>query len=364
MRASGIQICGFLASFLALAPVSAGADENAAAPRNRAQIDRCTTSHDATSRVWACSLLLNSTPPAPADAAAYHLSRGYAFLALKWEAAALHDFAEALAFEPKLPEVYQVRVQIFRDRRDYRRAADDLSHLIELSPSDPILHIERGSTLAFTGAFNDAIEDFTTAISMAESYEPIADFYLARSATFEMAGQYEAALRDVETALARNEDQARGLETKGRLLFLMNRWSEAQSVLTQAAAAEGAGPYAPIWLYLANQRISGGKMAAVPAATSGTSWPAPVLDVLTGRARVADNLPIMWFLGRDDAFDAKTRLCELSYFMGESLLGAGHADDARRYFKQAENTKLNELVLFHAAVHRLSALAETNAAFK
>lgn len=363
MRAAGTAKSALLALLLTLAPARGDAKEPVAPPLNLAQIDRCTTSHDATSRLWACSLLLNSTPPAPADAAQYHVSRGYAFLALDWEEAALRDFDRALALDPQFRDVYQVRTQIFRERRDYTRAAEELSRLIEFSPRDPVLYVERGSTLAFAGAFDAALRDFSTAISIAESYEPIADFYLARAGAFEMAGHYDAALRDIDTALARNGDQATGLEAKGRLLFLMERWNEAKAVLTQAVAAPGAGPYAQIWLYLSDLR-SGSKAPVIPERGTEAAWPASVLDAVAGRVRVSEILPVTWSLDRDAAFDSKTKLCELSYFMGERMLGTGHADDARRYFEQARNTALSELAVFHAAQHRLAAFAGTKAALK
>jgi len=331
-----------------------------AAPRNLRQIDRCLHSKDATSRVWACSLLLNSAASPPADAAGYHLSRGYAFLAFDWPDVAMRDFSAALGLDPDLHEVHQVRARVFRDKRAYADAAVEISHMIERVPQDPRLYLERASVLTYAGEFGRAADDVSTAIQIAESYEPIADFYLQRALIYEMAGHYDDALRDVDVSLARNGDQARSLEAKGRILYLKGLWSQADAVFAQAGAAPDASSYAALWRRLTQARLAPGKVDPPPVGTT-PAWPAPIEEVLDGAKRLDDILPIDWPFDREASRDARRKLCEAAYFVGEEHLATGDVAGARQSFERAAGTRVTELVFYHAARMRLTELAAPQA---
>ena len=355
-----VIVAAWLSVVAVLAPVASalGAEAPTSPPtttvhrKNLAREDRCLHAQDATARVWRCSLLLNGTPPAPADAAAYHLSRGYAFLAFGWQDAALHDFAKTLELAPGTIEAHQVRAQLYRRRQAYDLAAQEITSLIAVSPQDPLLFVERAAVLSYAGDFNLAIADATNAIAMAESYEPIADFYLQRARIYELAGRYDEALKDAGTARARNGDAARAREAEGRLLYLTGDWQGAKAALEDAIAL-GAGPYAPLWLDLAELRLN--RSDALPAGqtTQDRLWPTPIESVLEGRKTVSEIAPFPWSLDRDAAQAAARKRCDAFFFAGEGALARGQSDAARALFAKAEETGARDVLAYGAAKARL-----------
>lgn len=350
-----LMVAGWLSVGAALLPAARAlcADGPATThPKNLAREDRCLHAQDATSRLWRCSLLLNGAPPAPADAAAYHLSRGYAFLAFGWQDAALHDFAKTLVLAPDMVEAHRVRAQLYRRRQAFDLAAGELTSLIALAPQDPALLMERAAVLSAAGDFNLALADATTAIAIAESYEPISDFFLGRARIYEMAGRYREALKDAETARERNGDVGRAREAEGRLLYLQGDWQGAEAALSQAIAEGGAGPYAPLWLDLAEIRLN--PDSAPDAATAPDDlWPGPIASVIAGRKTVGDIMPFGWSLDGEATRDAARKRCDAFFFGGERALAGGKADAARALFAKAEETGASDLLTYGAATARL-----------
>lgn len=120
-------------------------------------------------------------------------------------------------------------------------------------------------------------------------------------------------------------------------LFYEGRYGEAVTLL-RTAIDGGVGDeerdFALIWLYLAAERADGtGRAAIAPlqASVRADAWPGAILHFLGGTVTQDELLR----LAAKDERKERLHLCEAYFFIGQTLLLKGQADDARKMFELA-----------------------------
>lgn len=130
----------------------------------------------------------------PRDPQAF-LDRGLAHFSLQEWPEAQADFNQAISLDPKLALAYNLRGSVVRSMGDPKKALSDFVKAVELLPNmDNIF--QRGATYQLVGDYEAAIADFSRVIS----FEPgSAQAYFARSQAFRAMGDIASATRDHRT---------------------------------------------------------------------------------------------------------------------------------------------------------------------
>ena len=137
---------------------------------------------------------------------AYH-TRGKAYLMLGNHEDALRNFNQAIALDPKSELFY------FDRKLAYQLAIKDYSKAIKLNPGKIELYINRGSSFATIGQFDQALEDFNKAISLNSQ---LAIAYYNRGMVYRDLGKFQDATKDFQTAARLGDKQAQDyLKSKG-----------------------------------------------------------------------------------------------------------------------------------------------------
>jgi tetratricopeptide (TPR) repeat protein len=131
-----------------------------------------------------------------------YLERGSAHLYRNEIDVALADFDRATTLNPNLARAYSAKGVIYRDRKDFRRAIEELTKAVELDPTIDSYY-ERAQAYEAMGEFRKAIENYDAAIMNARDVPHI---YRARSLAKRNLGDKEGSEAD--------RDKARSLERR------------------------------------------------------------------------------------------------------------------------------------------------------
>ena len=134
------------------------------------------------------------------------INRGIIKVNLKKEEDAIDDFNkalellnEAIRLDPNNAEFYSDRARTKIGLKQIDEGLEDLNKAIELDPKDSFSYSYRGATKAlYKKEYNEAIEDYNKAFELNSN-----DFriYFLRGIAYKDLGEYEKALKDVNTGI-------------------------------------------------------------------------------------------------------------------------------------------------------------------
>jgi tetratricopeptide (TPR) repeat protein len=141
-------------------------------------------------------------------------------------------FAEkAIELSPVLWSAYNLRGNIFFERREYQRALDDYSKAVELNPSDAVVWNNRGNTYMRMKQSDKALEDFNNAIAVNPKYAPsyfyIGSYHLDRQ-------EYETAIDFFTKAIGFDDRYAWAYKARGQCYLNRNEYDSAIRDLDKA----------------------------------------------------------------------------------------------------------------------------------
>jgi tetratricopeptide (TPR) repeat protein len=189
------------------------------------------------------------------------LKEALAVMEMKDYAKAVPIWTEVIKFDPKNPQAYYSRGNVYSDQADYQKAGADFATGMELKPSDSNMAICHA--LALAGAGNRSGYGKACA-GLVERYRHTEDPKFAHRVVFTcvLLGETPVPLAELisraEKTLDTNPKSGGYLTALGAALYRAGRFKEAVQKLEAATTAEvdKATPYDWLFLAMANQRLN------------------------------------------------------------------------------------------------------------
>jgi tetratricopeptide (TPR) repeat protein len=123
------------------------------------------------------------------------------------------ELNEAIGRNPRDPDLYYKRGQVFAERGKYTLATADFSQAIKLNPDDAEALNNRCFIRAVTGELDAALSDCNDALKLRPRY---ADALDSRGLTYLKLGQFNRAVADYDAALRLNPKMASAFYGRGK----------------------------------------------------------------------------------------------------------------------------------------------------
>lgn len=123
------------------------------------------------------------------------------------------ELNDAIGRNPRDPDLYYKRGQLFAERRNFALATEDFGQAIRLNPSDIEALNNRCFTRAVLGELDAALSDCNEAIKLRPKY---ADALDSRGLTHLKLGQFDRAIADFDAALRLNPKMPSALYGRGK----------------------------------------------------------------------------------------------------------------------------------------------------
>ena len=114
---------------------------------------------------------------------------------------------------------------------EYQQAIDDYTLAITIDPGDSTLHYARGSAYAELGEYQQAIDDYTLAIAIDPGDSTL---HYARGFAYDELGEYQQAIDDYDQSIAINPVQAGSYINRGFAYDKMGNYGQAIEDYNQA----------------------------------------------------------------------------------------------------------------------------------
>ncbi len=218
-------------------------------------------------------------------------------------------------------------------------------------------YVERGWVSLDKGLYNQAAQDFSSAIELEPNY---AEAWFARGWVKEKMGDDEGALKDYSRTLRAQANHTGALFSRAYLNLYTgeNRKAVRDFNATLNIADPSLKLYTYLWLYVA--RAEGGEdatgaLARQSARENLDAWPGVVVRYFLG-TMAESNVIAAIENGNADALQA--RRCVGYFFLGKRALMNGNTQMARNYFEKTLATGVIGFRQFDAARRELSRLAQ------
>jgi len=200
----------------------------------------------------------NSAIELQADNGYNFFHRGYTFLLENYYSEAIYDFTSAINLIPDMYEAYWNRGIAYNWILENKLSLKDLNQALELIPQyNPYLFRDRAVVLNELGLFDDALNDYSTAIDMFPD-EPI--FYAERALVLQTLGKFQASIADMDSAiLLRTTANADDYYNRGVSYAQLMLYEEAvldfsESIILQPGEVDALNNRA--WSYIQLDRFS------------------------------------------------------------------------------------------------------------
>lgn len=149
------------------------------------------------------------------DKATHHFNRGLIYADLDQHRKAVDDFTQALRISPNVADYFTHRGTAFFALSDFKRAVADIDAALVLEPKNPDLYFRRALAYMQDGDNEIALADLNKAIEL--SPKPPAVFYMKRAIIKSLMRNHEGAIQDITLAIHVEDSDAeeyfdRGLE--------------------------------------------------------------------------------------------------------------------------------------------------------
>jgi lipoprotein NlpI len=283
------------------------------------------------------------------------LRRGDIYLSRKSFDLARRDFAAAIRARPELPEAYAGKGTVALTDHKYDEAlaafADGLSH----SWWTLDFHVLRSEAYRLSGRYDPAIKEDETAIAKDADF---ADAYFARGKARQDAGDLPSALADFKKALDLKLDDGELRLAMGIAEWELGRFEDAARSFKHVPADTRVSDYALLWSFLAGAKRNAvaSEVTEKAAGADLKHWPGPIVRLIAGTTTAPDVF-VSARQGDGDAQSAQT--CEADFYVGEWQLYEGNRDEARRLLGEASRACSREMVELGAANAELKRLGWT-----
>jgi tetratricopeptide (TPR) repeat protein len=122
-----------------------------------------------------------------------YLLRGKSYVGVGQVEESLRDFTKVTELQPSNPAGWIARGSAYLDLNNFQAAVADASKAIKVSPNESAAYTLRGMALRKSGNPQKALADFNRAVSLA----PTTPNYFDRGTTYQMLGQHQAAISDL-----------------------------------------------------------------------------------------------------------------------------------------------------------------------
>lgn len=134
-------------------------------------------------------------------------------------------------------ELYKCAIEEFH-KRNYESAIIFYSRIIEISPNDSIVYLDRAMARECLGDFAGAARDYTKQLRVDSTN---VDCYFLRGINRYKLKQYKAAISDFDHTLALEPDNADAWQYRGESKTALGRFKEAASDKEKAKKLNAAG---------------------------------------------------------------------------------------------------------------------------
>lgn len=308
--------------------------------------------------------------------------RGLARQQLQRVEEAVEDFRRALELAPTHLAARMALCSALAATDDLQAAEDAYKTAVETFPSSPLVFNNRGMFYQNLGRNEQAILDFSHAISLDQNY---VQAYLNRGFTFIQTADYEAAIGDFNSALDRQPENASAFSLRGTAklrsgdiqgsivdytraveldpanptaradlgfaYFFAGDYETAAAGFDQSLTLEPDNQFLEPWRYTALVR-SGRQAKAKESYASLRDKPVEQqswFDALT--LLLMGELTEEQIIGRLESRDARLKdaqICEAYYFIGVTKLEKD-PQEAAQYFRRALRSQAKQLSAYQAA---------------
>jgi len=175
-------------------------------------------------------------------------NRGYYYLAESRYPAALADFDEAIALNPKVARVWVNKGTVFAEQNQNDSAYVCFARAIELKPDYPEALSNRGAIRSRRGDLAGAVVDFSRAIDLQPT---LRDAYNNRALVYFKMGEYEKAVADRRQVIGLDPKNPMNYVQMGSIALALQQLGRANDAVAAYGEAIGAAPASD------RQRLSG-----------------------------------------------------------------------------------------------------------
>ena len=215
----------------------------------------------------------------------------------------------------------------------------------------PVAYLDRGIAHRHKGECKDAVSDLSAAIKLKPDY---VDAYWERAVANSCAGDWSAALADLDTLIARRPGKS-AYRSRGMLHWENGDFAAAAADFQQAAALDPKDAYVALWLELSRMRAG----TLDPAQVSGdirhidSDWPMPVLDLYRGKITADEAVKAA---SKGDAATLTGRQCEADFYVAEWWMAGRNESTAKPLLERAKAECPRGFEEYPAAVTELNRL--------
>lgn len=198
--------------------------------------------------------------------------RGIANYGLGRHDLAMADFTAAIAMNPEVPMGYSLRFNLEMEDGRLAGAIADSTAIIAVDPTSTA-YILRSTAHRLAGEWDAAMTDADTAIALNRS-APVT--YYNKATIFEAQGRFADAIEQVQAGIVYEPHAALSVLRRGILQWEWGRFDDARETFSRAAVLDPKNGYVFLWLAIGRAAPHDG--ATRPAAADNAPHPAAATD--------------------------------------------------------------------------------------
>jgi len=277
---------------------------------------------------------------------------------------ALADFSRTVELNPKAATVYFNRAIVKSRKKDFDGALKDYDLAIERDPKYVLAFVNRGSLTAKEGDFDRAMADFNAAIELDPKQ---LDGRLYRANIKWRTGDFDGALADYNNALEIDPKRASIYKLRGNARFQNRAWTDALGDYRHfCELSENKQEYPRILIWLIRSRLGETEAANKEFAAfldnrwkaAPGDWFSRVAGHLIGKVSESDLMAAA--ASPEIAAGNRTEdlLCEGWYYAGMKKLLAGDKEAAIERFRKCVAVGRRTWTEYNFALSELKALGQ------
>jgi len=276
-----------------------------------------------------------------ADRAGLLALRAYALLLKDEPKAAKRDLQVAIKIAPDTgvqqsvviiaTQAYLLRAHDYDTKQKWELSIANYSEALKYNPNSEIAYIGRAEAHTANTEFDEAISDYDHAIRINGSSS---DTYVDRGAARESKVDFEGAIADYSEAIKLNSKNDTAFGYRGRGYAIAGNYSAARRDLERALALRPTDRSSLLWLHLVHMRVGENDepwLRKQAATLKLEHWPGPVISYFLGTKSADELLQIA--LHSPETARGHQR-CDGWFYLGEEALARKKILRARYLFQK------------------------------
>jgi lipoprotein NlpI len=328
--------------------------QGAAAAQSRDENWASCNDPDPALNILACTAIIHSGTEKNQNLAAALSNRCAGYAGKGDFDSALADCSRAINLNPNFVPALVNRAGIEGAKGDYDRALRDYSAAIWLKPGLAKAFVGRASIYAKKGDNDRALDDYNQGIRLDPT---LAQAFAGRASFYEERGEHDRAIQDYDQAIRLDPQSPSLLRNRGRARFYLGEFASASDDFRNAVRFAPDYPYAPIWLYLAQNRAGedgARELERNAAKLDLTKWPAPIVLLYRGKYKPED---VVSAATNTDPKTDREQHCEAYFYLGEYALFHNEQAEAAQLFRSTIDTGVTVFLEYSAAQNELKRLS-------